>query len=162
ELRGSQALAQALLERIGTPELRPAVASTIERLGRMARTLDGDERQAVEVRLADLLNALPREALGVLLDFDVKRPESLSAVVQAADWLPVTALLELVENAARAQQQGVSTMLLRLLRKLAGQGAAMPAVGPRSDTDFRSIVKGLLSEWTLAEPNPASHTRVLD
>src|SRR5262249_8083582 len=134
----------------------------IERLGRAARTLDGDERQAVEVRLGDLLSSLPKNALGVLLDFDVKRPESLSTVIQAADWLPVSALLEVVESAAQAQEQEVSTLLLRLLRKLAGLGAAMPAAATRSDTDFRSIVKGLLSEWTLSDPNPASHTRVLD
>jgi hypothetical protein len=162
ELPGSEVLAQALLDRIGTPQARAALASTIERLGLAARTLEGDERHAVEVRLGHLLNALPKNALGVLLDFDVKRPETLTTVAQAADWLPVTALLEVVENAARAQHQEVSTLLLRLLRKLGGVGGASMAPTVRSDTDFRSIVKGLLSEWTLGDPNPATHTRILD
>lgn len=158
---GDGGFAQLLLERLAAPEVRATLASTIERLGRLTQTLDGAEREAAEARLRDLLATLPSEALGMLLDIDLGRKDQLGNLVPAVEWLPAMALVEMVEAAARAQKQEISNVLLRLLKKLARTGTDGLA-RPVGDRDLRQVVKGLLEDWSLNDPNSRSHAHILE
>ncbi|MGE0556239.1 MAG: hypothetical protein AB7R55_22650 [Gemmatimonadales bacterium] len=160
-LRGPDELARALIERLGRPETRSAVAGTLESIARTTAQLDGRERAQLEVRLRHLLAALPPESLSALLELDLADPGQLDRLVPAMDWLPVSAALDLVEAAAKAQKEDISTSLLRMIRKLAGNVTATPDE-PTGEHDLRAVLKGLLESWTLTSPNPWHHTRVLD
>jgi hypothetical protein len=152
----------ALAQRLRAPEARAALASVLERLGRVTQSLTGSEREAAEARLADLVATLPRDAIAMLLDVDLSQPESLPNLLPAVEWLPTLALVELVETAARSQKQGFSVVLLRLLRKLAGQGRSRTARRSGSDRDLRVMVKALVEDWTLTDPNTKKHAWILD
>ena len=158
---GSPAFVSMMLERLGAPESRAAVAQAVERMGRLNLTLDGDARVHADLRLRDLLATLPPEALGMLLDIDLGR-DGLDAIGPAVDWLPAAALIELVESAARANRKEMSTVLLRLLQKMSRNGRGGAGVRPAADRDVRQIVKGLLEDWTLSDPNSRSHARLLE
>ncbi len=159
---GSDGYAQAMVQRLRAPEARAALASVLERLGRVTQTLGGAEREAAEARLGDLLATLPKDAITMLLEIDLGRREGLANLLPAVDWLPTLALVELVESAARAQRQGFSTVFLRLLRKLAGQGRSAGTRRPTGDRDLRLMVKALVEDWTLADPNTKKHAWILD
>jgi len=154
--------AKAVMERLESPEARAAIAGAFERLGRMAQTLEGDRRRAADMKLGDLLATLPREALGLLVDVDLHRDDAMSRLSPATEWLPATVLVDLVDEAARAQGQKLSTFLLRLLRKLAGQATFAERSRAPSEADLRATVRALLADWSLEDPNPRSHTRILD
>ncbi len=158
---GSEAFAEALAERLQRPETRAAVAKAIEQAARHAASLDPEARRTIEVKLRHLLASLPREALGLLLDVDLARREDLARVESAVEWLPVPALLELLDMAGRAQQQDISTSLLRMLRKLAAN--ADPDTGdPAVENDLRAVLREILHAWTLESPNPWHHTQILE
>ncbi|MEZ4587361.1 MAG: hypothetical protein R2909_13275 [Gemmatimonadales bacterium] len=160
-LRGPDELARALIERLGQPETRSAVAGTLESIARNTSQLAGRERAQLEVRLRHLLAALPPESLSALLELDLADPGQLDRLVPAMDWLPVSAALDLVEAASKAQKEDISTSLLRMIKKLAGNVTATPDE-PTGEHDLRAVLKGLLESWTLSSPNPWHHTRVLD
>lgn len=161
---GGSSFTQMLLERLGVPEVRATVASTVERLGRLTQTLEGEEREAAEARLRDLLATLPPEALGMLLDIDLGRRDTMGNLLPAVDWLPAMALVEIVESAARSQKKEISGVLLRLLQKLARQGhhGSGASARPLGDRDLRLVVKGLLEDWSLTDPNTKSHAHILE
>jgi hypothetical protein len=98
----------------------------------------------------------------MLLDIDLGNRDGLNNLLPAVDWLPTLALVELVESAARAQKQGFSTVFLRLLRKLAVQSRSPGARRPAGDRDLRLMVKSLVEDWTLVDPNTKKHAWILD
>lgn len=163
---GSEAFAEALAERLQRPETRAAVAKAVEQVARHAASLDPEARRTIEVKLRHLLASLPREALGLLLNVDFARREDLARVEPAVEWLPVPALLEVLDMAGRAQQQDISTSLLRMLRKLAANADAANAdpanADPAAENDLRAVLREILHAWTLESPNPWHHTHVLE
>ena len=158
---GSPAFVAMMLERLGSPETRAAVGQAVERMGRLNLTLEGEPRVRADLRLRDLLATLPPEALNLLLDIDVAR-DGVNAIGTAVDWLPAAALIELVESAARSNRKTMSTVLLRLLQKMSRHGRGGTGVKPAADRDVRHIVKSLLEDWTLSDPNSKSHTHLLE
>ncbi len=157
----SPAFVAMMLERLSATETRGAVAAAIERMGRLNLTLEGEARVEADLRLRDLLATLPPDALNLLLDIDVGR-DGLVGIRPAVDWLPAAALIELVESAARANRKAMSTVLLRLLQKMSRQGRGGSGSRAVADRDVRQIVKGLLEDWTLSDPNSKSHARLLE
>jgi len=160
-LRGPEDLARALIERLSQPEMRSAVAGTIESIARATAQLEGPQRAQLEVRLRHLLAALPPEALSAILELDLGDRGQIDRLIPAMDWLPVSAALDLIEAASRAQKEDISTSLLRMIRKLAGSVTAAPEE-PTGEQDLRSVLKSLLESWTLSSPNSWQHTRILD
>lgn len=158
---GSPAFVAMLLERLASVETRTAVSQAVERMGRHNLTLEGEPRGQADLRLRDLLATLPPDALSLLLDIDVGR-DGLQAIRPAVDWLPAAALIELVEAAARTDRKSMSTVLLRLLQKMSRHGRGGADVRPVADRDVRQIVKGLLHDWTLTDPNSRSHAHLLE
>jgi hypothetical protein len=56
----------------------------------------------------------------------------------------------------------VSHYMLRLLGKLARQADAAPQADDRYDGALREAARELVDRWTLANPDPESHTDLLD
>ena len=160
----STEFAQAMAERLGSPEGRLAVAAAMERLGRWTQEGEGqgDEavRHASESRLRDLLATIPLEGLQRLLGVDFERRESLRKLLPAVDWLPTMALIDVVEGAAQSRKEGISSVLLRLLNKLAHHNevdGAAPA-----GRELRGLVRSLLDSWTLDDPNTRANLALME
>ena len=156
----SAEFAQAMAERLKSVEGRQAVAAAIERLGQWAQNSDGEARLSTETRLRDLLATIPLEALQNLLGVEFARRESLRKLLPAVDWLPTMALIDVVEGAAQSRQEGISSVLLRLLTKLARHNAA-DSRAP-AGRELRGLVKSLLDSWTLDDPNTRANLALME
>ena len=135
----------------------------LERFGRAAADAPGAEGVAARRALGAVLKSVPQPVLVKLLDLKLDRPEGVSRLLTASEWLAVPALLDLVEAAAASSHQTVSHFFLRLIRKLGARGpAAVPEQDMKLDRSLRQAVQAILRNWTLADPNPPEHTDVLD
>ncbi len=152
--------AQAMAERLASPEGRQAVAAAVERLGRWAQAGDGDVRAATETRLRDLLATIPPDALQRLLGVEAGRRESFRKLLPAIDWLPTMALIDVVETASVTQKEGISSVLLRLLTKLARNNVT-DSRAP-AGRELRGLVRSLLDSWTLDDPNTRANLALLE
>ncbi len=158
----THSLGAVLARRLGVPEVSAAVRQTMERLGRVAADPSAAGRGAAERQLQELLGAVPSEDLTRVLGIAPGSPDAGDAIAQVTEWLPALALVELIEQAAAARGQPISSLLLRMLRKMARHPSAGPTSRTRGEQDVREIVRGLLDGWTLADPSSASHSHVLE
>lgn len=157
---GARAIAEAIVDLRADPERRAAVMGILERFGRAAARDAGPQGQVARRELRNLLDGIPREALSGLLGIGPEHPGAAKHLLTASDWLAIPTLIDLVEAAAAASGQSVSHFLLRLLRKLGGRASQ----GGDADTEqgVREAIQGLLKGWSLADPNPAAHTVLLE
>ncbi len=132
------------------------------RLGRYARSASPAERAAVEQQMRTLVSGLSSEALAWLFtgqNVDERR----SLMTEAVDTLPVDTVVELLKAAsASGDENTISHFMLRMLRKLAGQAKSTGDVGVQGDTELRDAAREIVDNWTLDDPNPLEHTRLLD
>jgi hypothetical protein len=159
---GARAMAAALLASKGDRSSRTAVVKTLERFGRASVRETGARGIAARRALREMLDGIPREELVSLLNLDLARPGAIGQLIEAAEWLPLSALTDLVESAASASGQTVSHFLLRLLRKLGNRSEAIPESDAEVDHGTRESIQSLLQGWNLADPNPDVHTRLLE
>lgn len=158
-----------------TPE---EVASAIER--RVHHEGYAKRMAFVLVSLADQVAHAPaaqRKELGERLRAVLQRlaESSISRIIQSVaggsarrrflsqliDVLPVSAVIEWLEVAARANEQELSHHLLRLLTKLSSL-AGDEGANPASEDALRGAARDLVADWGLSDPNPAEHVGLLD
>ena len=159
---GGLTVESVLAGRLANPEMRAALAAALERFGRMAQTLEGPAREDAEAKLSDLLATIPKSALAKVLEVDLTDAEGRAKLLPATEWLPTIALVELVESAAQEQGQKFSAVFLRLLRKLAGQRSEAAPRRAAGERDLRLLVRALMQDWSLADPNSKAHAHILD
>jgi hypothetical protein len=82
-------------------------------------------------------------------------------VASVVDVLPLSAVVEWLDVASRANRQELSHHLLRLLSKLATH-AGRPAGRGWSPEAFRTAARDLVVDWELGDPNPGEHAALLD
>jgi hypothetical protein len=154
---------------------------------RLARALAAQKDDALQVRLVggylaplvDTLAKVDHDRLGgiraglseFLRSLDPPTRFALLAHGGDANWrrdlmgsashaLDRDALLEMLDSAAEASGQTISTSMTRLLTKLATHGGDI--ADERAEGAIRQNVRTLLDDWTLADPNPAAYSRMLD
>lgn len=132
-------------------------------LAEALKTEKGAEAERVRERMATLMREIDDDTLARLVelggDFDARR----RFVLDANQSLAVDAVIKVLQAAATATQQTVSTSMTRLLSKLAAHSeeGGGPLRTHARDT-LRENVEGLLEDWGLEDPNPEEYTRVLD
>jgi hypothetical protein len=155
-------IAETLAKDADVPDAAPQALAALQRFGRAAAEAPGAEGMSARLALANLLKSVPQPVLVRLLDLKLDRPEGVSRLLTASEWLAVPALLDLVQAAATSSHQTVSHFFLRLLRKMGARGPAAPEQNVRVERGVREAVQAILRNWTLADPNPPEHTGVLD
>jgi hypothetical protein len=137
------------------------VGEMLVRLGRYAKGADGAERRALEGQVKSLVSQLSPEALSWLFAGH-DREERRALMTEAVDALPVDTVVELLQAASDSSEQNISHFMVRMLRKLAGQAKATGEAGAQGDTELRDAAREIVDNWTLEDPNPLEHTRLLD
>ena len=123
----------------------------------------GAKADQIRKRVSGLVEELDQDTLGRLLDMGGAPDRRRGFVLDANQSLSVDAVLKVLEAAADASQESISTSMLRLLSKMsihAEQGKQR--VRSQADTALRDNVEGLLDEWELEDPNPEQYTQILD
>jgi len=128
------------------------------RLGRAARMASGTERQAIDAQVRDLMGRLTPSTVRWL--FAGASGLSNGGLREAADVLPADSVLLLLDATSGGHE--LSHHMLRLLGKLAKQAGQREAVDGASDGALRETARELIDSWSLENPNPESHTYLLD
>ena len=130
------------------------------RLGQAARASGGAEKDAIDGRVRGLMRNLSPDTVRWL--FGGAEGIAKGGLREAVSVLPSDSVLALVEAASGASDRHVSHYMLRLLGKLARQAESAEDVDDRYDGALRDAARELVDSWTLANPDPESHTDLLD
>lgn len=132
-------------------------------LAEALKTEQGAEAERVRERMAALMRELDDDTLARLVELGGDFEARKRFVLDANQGLAVDAVIKVLQAAATATRQTVSTSMTRLLSKLAthaGDGEGRLQTQAR-DTLLENVEE-LMTDWELEDPNPEEYTRVLD
>lgn len=122
------------------------------------KSVGGQEAVELRRRTSKLIGEMRPETLRRLIEMGGDSAQRNRFVLDATHGMAVDAVLEIVQAAAEASQHSVSGSLMRMLSKLAAhaeQGA--PRARSLADRALRDQVRGLLTGWSLDDPNPEAY-----
>jgi hypothetical protein len=108
-----------------------------------------------------LVGSLKKSTLEKLLEMGGDRSQRRKFLLDASQGITVEAVIDLVKAASAAEGQTVSHSMLRMLTKLAHHPSSG---GARAKTDptVRDVMRRLIDDWSLDDPNPEGYRRVLE
>jgi hypothetical protein len=126
-------------------------------------TASPHESAALQGRISKMLGALKPDTLVRLLEMGGDVAQRRQFLLDATQGMDPDAIVFLVQAAAATEKQTVSHSMVRMLSKLA-KHADTPLETRRvmADRSLRDTVTRLVSEWTLADPNPEAYREVLE
>jgi hypothetical protein len=123
----------------------------------------GAESERVRQRLATLVREMDEATLARLVELGGDFGSRKRFVLDANQSLAVDAVVKVLQAAATASRQTVSTSMTRLLSKMARHaGDGTGRLHTHARAALQENVEELLDDWELADPNPEDYTRVLD
>ena len=130
-------------------------------IGEELRTADGPEAVGLQRRVSRLVGSLKESTLGKLLEMGGDKAQRRKFLLDASQGVTVEAVIDLVKAASAAEGQTVSHSMLRMLSKLAHHPSSG---GPRQKTDptIRDVMRRLVDDWSLDDPNPEAYRKVLE
>jgi len=158
-----RALAAAINARAREPAYAQAVTRQLLALGRQAREGDGAEQVSVNQQLADLLASLKPETIHRLLRLGPDPEHRDQLLVEISRAMPIAAVIDLVRASSETSEQTISHGLLRILAKLAAHSQSGEAEAQAvADDSLREMVRELVEDWALKDPNPAAYSDMLE
>ncbi|MDQ6770645.1 MAG: hypothetical protein M3Z54_11745, partial [Gemmatimonadota bacterium] len=130
-------------------------------IGEELRTSDGPEAVGLQRRVSRLVGSLKESTLEKLLEMGGDKAQRRKFLLDASQGITVEAVIDLVKAASAAEGQTVSHSMLRMLSKLAHHPSSG---GPRQKTDptVRDVMRRLVDDWSLDDPNPEAYRKVLE
>lgn len=121
------------------------------------------ESESVRRRVSTLIRELDQPTLDRLVQMGGDLEQRKKFVLDANQSLAVDSVIKILQAAASASQQTISSSLTRLLTKLSTHASSGPArVRTQADNALRENVEELLEGWELEDPNPDAYTLILD
>ena len=112
-------------------------------------------------RASDLVRNLDDATLSKLLDMRGDRPAEASFLERACDTLTAAAVVRLTRVAAGRAGVPIAGAMLRLLAKLAQDADSRRVTSRTVDRALRGVIRKMLADWKLVDPNPEAYTVVL-
>lgn len=130
-------------------------------IGEELKTADGPEAAALQRRVSRLVGSLKDATLERLLEMGGDAAQRRRFLLDASQGITVEAVIDLIKAASAAEKQTVSHSMLRMLSKL---GHHPSFGGPRAKTDptIRDVMRRLIDDWTLDDPNPDAYRLTLE
>jgi hypothetical protein len=130
-------------------------------IGEELRSVDGPEAVGLQRRVSRLVGSLKQSTLEKLLEMGGDKTQRRKFLLDASSGITVEAVIDLVKAASAAEGQTVSHSMLRMLSKLAHHPSAGGARA-RTDPSVRDVMRKLVDDWSLDDPNPEAYRRVLE
>ncbi|MGH7485230.1 MAG: hypothetical protein ACREMY_06435, partial [bacterium] len=130
-------------------------------IGEELRSADGPEAAGLQRRVSRLVGSLKKSTLEKLLEMGGDRGQRRKFLLDASQGITVEAVIDLVKAASAAEGQTVSHSMLRMLSKLAHHPSSGAARG-KTDPTVRDVMRRLVDDWSLDDPNPEGYRRVLE
>ncbi len=153
-------IAESLQALVSQPEFARRTAVALMNLAAQGAQAPPELRARIGERLHSVISRLGDSSFAPIIRGLGQRAEQQEFMLQVVDVLPVLAVSNWLQVAARATEQELSHHLLRLMTKL-----SQHAVNKReglTDATFRNAAKELVEGWVLSDPNPDEHVRLLD
>jgi hypothetical protein len=130
-------------------------------IGEELKNAEGAEAIGLQRRVSRLVGSLKESTLEKLLEMGGDKAQRRKFLLDASQGIAVEAVIDLVKAASAAEGQTVSHSMLRMLSKLAHHPSSD---GPRAKTDpsVRDVMRRLVDDWSLDDPNPEAYRRVLE
>lgn len=156
-----EAVAAAIERRVQNEPYAKRVAFVLLSLADQVAQAPPAQRRALAERLQAVIRHLGESSIARIIRSVGIGPARRRLLSQLIDLLPITAVIEWLEVAARATDQELSHHLLRLLAKLSAL-AGDTAEGSRAEEALRGAAHDLVADWGLTDPNPTEHLELLD
>jgi hypothetical protein len=118
----------------------------------------GQEAVELRRRTSRLIGEMQPDTLRRLIEMGGDGAQRRKFVLDASVGMAVDAVLEIVQAAADASHHSVSGSLMRMLSKMAAHAEqGKPQARSLADRALREQVRGLLTGWSLADPNPEAY-----
>ena len=130
-------------------------------IGEELKSAEGPEVAALQKRVSRLVGSLKDSTLERLLEMGGDKAQRRKFLLDAAQGITVEAVVDLVKAASAAEGQNVSHSMLRMLGKLAHHPSAQGKYG-RANPMVRDVMKRLVDDWSLDDPNPAAYRAALE
>lgn len=122
------------------------------------KSAGGQEAVELRRRTSRLIGDMQPETLRRLIEMGGDGAQRSKFVLDASLGMAVDAVLEIVQAAADASNHSVSGSLMRMLSKMAAHAEqGKPQARSLADRALREQVRGLLTGWSLTDPNPEAY-----
>jgi hypothetical protein len=126
------------------------------------KSAGGQEAIELRHRTSRLIGEMQPETLRRLIEMGGDGSQRRKFALDASLGMAVDAVLDIVQAAADASHHSVSESLMRMLSKLAAHAEqGKPEARPLADRALREQVRGLLTGWSLTDPNPEPYGMAL-
>ena len=153
-------IALSLQALVSQPEFARRTAVALMNLAAQGAQAPPELRARIGERLSRVIEQLGDSSFAPIIRGLGQRAAQQDFVLQVVDVLPVLAVSNWLQVAARASEQELSHHLLRLMMKLSQHASQKQQ--SLTDANFRSAAKELVEGWILSDPNPDEHVRLLD
>src|SRR5215208_922511 len=129
-------------------------------IGEELKSADGPEAAGLQRRVSRLVGSLKESTLEKLLEMGGDKAQRRKFLLDASVGITVEAVIDLVKAASTAEGQTVSHSMLRMLSKLGNHPSR--ASGGRTDPTIRDVMRRLVDDWSLDDPNPEAYRQALE
>lgn len=155
-------VAEAIERQQGAEAYDQVVVGYLMQIATELKNAAGPEAETLRAQTTRLIGALRPDTLRRLMDMGGDGGRRHAFIADVSQAMPVEAVLDLVKAAADANGQTISHGLVRMLTKLSAHAQAGEVeTRPEAANALREQVQSLLSEWTLADPNPDDYRQML-
>ncbi|HEV7388873.1 MAG TPA: hypothetical protein VGN73_09690 [Gemmatimonadaceae bacterium] len=130
-------------------------------IGEELKTAEGPEAAGLQRRVSRLVGSLKESTLERLLEMGGDKLQRRRFLLDASQGITVEAVIDLVKAASAAEGQTVSHSMLRMLSKLAHHPSSGDVPRARTDPTIRDVMRRLVDDWSLDDPNPEAYRQVL-
>ena len=155
------AVARAIDEHQREEAYDQVIVGYLLQIGEELKTAEGPEAVGLQRRVSRLVGTLKQSTLERLLEMGGDKVQRRKFLLDAAQGITVDAVLDLVKAASAAEGQTVSHSMLRMLSKLAHHPAGAHLRG-KTDPSIRDIMRRLVDDWSLDDPNPEAYRLALE
>jgi hypothetical protein len=126
------------------------------------KSAGGQEAVELRRRTSRLIGEMQPTTLRRLIEMGGDGAQRQKFVLDASHGMAVEAVLDIVKAVADASHHSVSGSLMRMLSKMAAHAEqGKPQARVLADSALREQVRGLLTGWSLTDPNPEAYGHAL-
>ena len=140
-----------------------AIVGYLLQLADELRNSSDGESEAIRRRMSQLIQDLDQPTLRRMVEMGGDATQRQRFVMDTNQTLAVDAVMKVLQAAADASEQTISTSLARMLTKLAAHAEeGTQRIREGADGALRENVSELIEDWELGDPNPDEYTLILD
>ncbi|HEV7839321.1 MAG TPA: hypothetical protein VGO75_14735 [Gemmatimonadaceae bacterium] len=155
------AVARAIDEHQREEAYDQVIVGYLLQIGEELKTAEGTEAAGLQRRVSRLVGSLKESTLEKLLEMGGDKAQRRRFLLDASQGITVEAVIDLVKAASAAEGQTVSHSMLRMLSKLAHHPSSGGGARAKTDPTVRDVMKRLVDDWSLDDPNPEAYRQAL-